>query len=242
MNRDYIPIKIQVLDKIHEADVLQSVTVGGFIKNIREEFRPEIEQLRDNLHPDADKPDATQPNLHFCLWQEEDVHPLNTTLKMGTLDTRRLFFFHTKDEAPRLEQHITVVREEKLKDLRSRPLADHVTFRLRTENGKNIQSGQIPVSIGRSAMPIDYQMHHQPILEEHTQHADVVDSISREHIAILRHGTDTDAKRFYMVPINERNTTYLNGEPLRYMQAYPLQNHDIIELGNRGFRLTFYNR
>ncbi len=236
MNRDYMPIKIKVLDKTHEADVLQSITVGRFIKNIREEFQPEIAQLRDNTPPDAD-----YPNLHFCLWQDGDVHPLNTTLKMGTLD-RRLFFFHTKDRAPQLDQHVTVVRQEKLTGIRSRPLEDHVTFRLRTENGKNIQSGQIPVVIGRSAMPIEYQMHHQPILEEHAQQPDVINSISREHIAILRHRTDTNAKRFYVVPIKKDNQTYLNGELLMYMRAYPLQNHDIIELGSQGFRLTFYNR
>jgi hypothetical protein len=229
VKQEYVELEIQVIGETHRARVLQTLTIERLLDNIRREFDGEI--------PEA--PDDTP----YCLWQPTDVHPLNRHIQAGELDLRRPVHFNTADHAPNIYDFVNKVDQAKLQEVGSQPLEDHTEFWLRTPNGKILQSNRIPIVIGRSPTPIEYQMHHQPILAEFFDDPEDEKSISREHIALFRRTEEhAQRKRFYVVQLNDRNPTFINNVPMDYMYAYPLQNGDVITLGKRNFTLTFTSR
>ncbi len=122
-------------------------------------------------------------------------------------------------------QVLLVKKEVTRKDLELQPAAPQ----LRTESGEILRLDGETVVIGRRDLEQQIQV------DLDLSKYDPNNAVSRRHASIAHMGT-----QYFLVDLGSTNGTRLNGRDVPARQKMPLQDGDLIELGDEAVRMTFF--
>ncbi|MCS6836826.1 MAG: FHA domain-containing protein [Anaerolineae bacterium] len=208
-DRVRLNVEIQVLGKSFDLDANPQRTVGDLLREIGQEFAEDF--ARAGQQPLGE------------LWASGTFRPLNADLSLGQIGRTSLVF---GPQAPRPDEFDLAENDLMV---RSDSLPPNHQVLLRSGSGERYPLTMTPTILGREGnLDPRWRARRLEVANRSSN------QVSRLHCAILLR-----RNVYYLVHLSEQSTTYHNDRPLTQWRAVPLEDRDVIRLGNLNPPLEF---
>jgi len=206
-------VEIEALGQSFDLDASAQRTVGDLMREIGEEFKEDFARL------------GQQPLGE--LWASGTFRPLSADLPLGQIGRTSLVF---GPQAPRPKE-FDLAETDLMARSDSLPPNHQVLLR-RSDGSERHDLSMTPTILGREGDPdARWKAKRLEVASRSSK------QISRAHCAILlRQGV------YYIVHLSDQSTTHHNDHPLIQWRAVPLEDRDVIRLGDLNPPLEFVFR